>query len=202
MINISSKLVRDAVQELAKLPGIGAKTALRLVLHLLRQDVDTSVMLGNAIVSMRTNIKFCIKCHNIADGDYCHICTNPQRDGSTICIVENIKDVMVIENTGQFKGLYHVLGGIISPMDGIGPSHLNLDNIEKRIVENNVKEVIFALPTTIEGDTTSFYIFKKLKPLNLNITTLARGVAIGDYLEYTDEITLGRSLVNRVMYSV
>lgn len=202
MNDISSKLVRDAVQEFSKLPGIGAKTALRLVLHLLRQDVNTSVLLGNAIVNLRTNIQFCRQCHNISDTDVCHICSNTQRDDSLICVVENIKDVMVIENTGQFKGKFHVLGGIISPMDGVGPSHLNIESLEKRIEEFHVKEVIFALPTTMEGDTTSFYIYKKLKPYNLNITTLARGVAIGDDLEYTDEITLGRSLLNRVAYSV
>lgn len=200
MNSYSSKLVEDAVNELSRLPGIGSKTALRLALHLLKKDKNISDALGNSIIKMRNEIMFCNECHNISDSEICEICSNPKREKETVCVVEDIRDVMAIENTGQYKGVYHILGGIISPMDGIGPNDLNIDSLINRVKEAGIKEVIMALSTTIEGDTTNFYIFKKLKDLNVDITTIARGIAIGDELEYTDEITLGRSIINRMPY--
>lgn len=197
----SSSLLENAVYEFSKLPGIGRKTALRLVLHLLRQpqhDVDS---FGNALITLRRDIVYCKCCHNISDEDVCQICANASRDKETICVVENIKDVLSIENTQQFRGVYHVLGGIISPMDGVGPSDLNIESLIKRVQNENTKEVILALSTTMEGDTTNFYIFRKLAPFNLKITTIARGISIGDELEYADEITLGRSILNRVDFT-
>ncbi len=201
MISFPSKLLEEAVNEFAKLPGVGRRTAMRLVLHLLKEKEDKSLALGNAILAVRQNIKYCKTCHNISESDICLICSDKNRDNSMICVVEDIRDVLAIESTNQFKGLYHVLGGIISPMDGIGPNELNIESLVSRASENNVKEIIMALSTTIEGDTTIFYIFKRLKNINISISTIAKGVAIGDELEYTDEITLGRSIVNRVPYN-
>lgn len=195
-----SRLLENAVNEFSKLPGIGRKSALRLVLHLLRQEVTAVTAFGNSIIQLRNEIKHCKICHNISDTETCAICSNPSRNTSVICVVENIRDVMSVENTQQFNGLYHVLGGIISPMDGVGPADLEIESLVKRVENEDVAEVILALSTTMEGDTTNFYIYRKLKDKNLRITTLARGVSIGDELEYTDEITLGRSLVNRVVY--
>lgn len=195
-----SRLLENAVNEFAKLPGIGRKSALRLVLHLLKKDLQEVEIFGNSLIQLRTEIKHCKVCHNISDTDICSLCSNPTRNPSIICVVENIKDVMSIENTHQFNGLYHVLGGIISPMDGIGPSDLEIDSLIRRVEEGNTEEIILALSTTMEGDTTNFFIFKKLKNTNIKISTLARGVSIGDELEYTDEVTLGRSIVNRMNF--
>jgi recombination protein RecR len=197
----SSILLENAVHEFSKLPGIGRKTALRLVLHLLRQPENEVEMFGNAVVNLRKDIVYCKVCHNISDNEVCQICSNASRDNQTVCVVENIKDVMSIENTQQFRGLYHVLGGIISPMDGIGPADLEIESLVKRVHTEGIKEIILALSTTMEGDTTNFYIFRKLAPFNLKITTIARGIAIGDELEYADEITLGRSILNRVEFT-
>lgn len=195
-----SKLLENAVNEFAKLPGIGRKSALRLVLHLLRQDIESVNAFGNSLIQLRRDIKHCSVCHNISDTETCQICANPARNRSVICVVENIRDVLSIENTQQFNGLYHVLGGIISPMDGIGPAELEIDSLVKRASNVETVEIILALSTTMEGDTTNFYIYRKLKDKPVKISTLARGVSIGDELEYTDEITLGRSLMNRVPY--
>ncbi|MEI8112998.1 MAG: recombination mediator RecR [Bacteroidia bacterium] len=195
-----SRLLENAVNEFAKLPGIGRKSALRLVLHLLKQDIQEVELFGNSLIQLRSGIKHCKSCHNISDTDVCNICANPSRNPSLICVVENIKDVMSIENTHQFNGLYHVLGGIISPMDGIGPSDLEIESLVSRVNEGNTEEIILALSTTMEGDTTNFFIFKKLKNSTVKISTLARGVSIGDELEYTDEVTLGRSIVNRMNF--
>ena len=197
----SSALLENAVNEFAKLPGIGRKTALRLVLHLLRQEEFSVENFGNAIIKLRKEIKYCHVCHNISDSDTCSLCSDPNRDDSIICVVENIKEVMVIENTHQFKGRYHVLGGVISPMDGIGPSDLEIDSLVKRVSEGGILEIILALSATMEGDTTNFYIFRKLAPYNIKISILARGVSVGDELEYTDEITLGRSIINRMPFN-
>jgi recombination protein RecR len=197
-LNFPSKLLEEAVNEFAKLPGIGNKTALRLVLHLLRQDAEVSESFGNAVIRLKKEIRECKICHNLSDSEICHICSNPKRDHELICVVESIRDVMSIENTQQFRGAYHVLGGIISPMEGVGPSDLNLESLEKKVREGKSREIILALPTTMEGDTTNFYIYRKLKDSGVHITTLARGLAIGDDLEFADEITLGRSLVNRL----
>ena len=197
----SSSLLENAVHEFSKLPGIGRKTALRLVLHLLKQSEQEVEIFGNAFIQLRKEIQYCQSCHNISDTEICHLCSNPARDHQTVCVVENIKDVMSIENTQQFRGLYHVLGGIISPMDGIGPSDLEIESLILRVTTDHIKEIILALSTTMEGDTTNFYIFRKLAPLNIKITTIARGIAIGDELEYADEITLGRSILNRVEFT-
>ncbi|MCQ2225037.1 MAG: recombination mediator RecR [Paludibacteraceae bacterium] len=198
----SSNLLDNAVKEFSKLPGIGPKTSLRLVLHLLRRSREEVEQFGNAFIRLRNDIKYCKVCHNISDTDICTICADERRDGSSICVVENIKDVISIENTQQFKGLYHVLGGVISPMDGVGPSDLAIDELMARMEAGDVKEVILALSPTMEGDTTNFYLYKKLSKFNVEITTLARGVAIGDELEYADEVTLGRSIVNRTPYKI
>jgi recombination protein RecR len=198
--NFTSKLLESAVDEFAKLPGIGRKTALRLVLHLLNQEKDDVNHFGETIIKLRNEIKHCKSCNTISDTDICNICSDSSRDTSVICIVENARDVMSVENTHQFKGLYHVLGGIISPMDGIGPNDLKIDNLHQKIKEGSIKELILALSTTMEGDTTNFYLYKKFKNYKIKITTLARGVAIGDELEYADEITLGRSIVNRTLF--
>ncbi|MEI8086866.1 MAG: recombination mediator RecR [Paludibacter sp.] len=197
----SSSLLENAVGEFSKLPGIGRKTALRLVFHLLKQTEHDVEAFGNAFIQLRKEIVYCKECHNISDTEVCQICINPTRDHQTICVVENIKDVMSIENTQQFRGLYHVLGGIISPMDGIGPNDLEIESLINRVSSDNVKEVILALSTTMEGDTTNFFIFRKLAPLNIKTTTIARGIAIGDELEYADEVTLGRSILNRVEFT-
>ena len=196
--NFSSRLLENAVNEFAKLPGIGKKTAMRLVLHMLRQEKESVNQFGESIIRLRNEIIHCHICHNISDTETCSICANPSRNSSVICVVENIRDVMSVENTHQYNGLYHVLGGIISPMDGIAPSHIEIDSLIKRVEAGGIDEVILALPTTMEGDTTNYYIFRKLKPFSVAVTTLARGISVGDDLEYTDEITLGRSIVNRV----
>lgn len=195
-----SKLLENAVAELSKLPGIGRKSALRLALYLLRKDVSEVEAFGNAVIRMRREIRYCIQCHNISDAELCSVCASPKRDTSTICVVETTRDVMAIENTGQMSGVYHVLGGIISPMEGIGPEDLEIDSLVKRVAEGNVKEIVLALPTTIEGDTTNFYLYRKMNDFSLKVTTLARGVSIGDELEFTDEVTLGRSILNRTPY--
>ena len=196
-----SALLEKAVGEFAKLPGIGRKTAMRLVLHLLRQETASVESFGNAVIKLKHEIKYCKVCHNISDTDTCCICSNPARDASTVCVVENIRDVMAVEATQQYKGLYHVLGGVISPMDGIGPSDLQIDSLVERVKTGTVKEVIFALSSTMEGDTTIFYIFRKLAPYDVKLTMIARGISIGDELEYTDEVTLGRSIVNRTPFT-
>ncbi len=196
-----SRLLEKAVQEFSKLPGIGRKTALRLVLHLLRQDGEDVDHFVSAIATMKREVRFCRICHNISDADVCPICSDSHRDSSTVCVVENIQDVMAIENTQQFHGLYHVLGGIISPMDGIGPGNLEIDSLVQRVAGGGVSEVILALSPTMEGDTTNFYIFRKLAPFtNVRLTIIARGVAVGNELEYTDEVTLGRSILNRTPF--
>jgi len=200
-VNYSSRLLENAVNELARLPGIGRKTALRLALHLLRQDTQQVEAFSQAILVMRNDIKRCRNCHNISDNDICDICANPKRDLSIICVVQDIRDVMAIENTGQYNGLYHVLGGIISPMDGIGPEDLTIESLVVKVNEGNTREVIFALPTTIEGDTTNYYLSKKLAGVSVVLSAIARGIAIGDDIEYADEITLGRSIVNRIPFS-
>lgn len=198
--NYPSKLLENAVEEFAKLPGIGRKTALRLVLHLLRQNTDDVDRFSQTITQLRHEVKHCKMCNNISDTDVCSICSNPRRDYSTLCVVENIKDVMSIENTHQYNGLYFVLGGVISPMDGIGPADLKIDQLMNKIAEGNVKEIIMALSATMEGDTTNFFIYKKLKQHPVTISAIARGVAFGDELEFTDEITLGRAIINRVKF--
>ena len=196
-----SQLLERAVQEFAKLPGIGRKTALRLVLHLLRQEEENVTLLTDAISKMKKEVKRCRVCHNISDSDVCPICSDPRRDSSMICVVENIQDVMAVENTQQFNGSYHVLGGVISPMDGIGPADLEIDSLVERVSEGDVKEVILALSSTMEGDTTNFYIFRKLAPYkDVKISIIARGISVGDELEYTDEVTLGRSILNRTVF--
>ena len=202
-----SQLLTNAVDEFSKLPGVGRKTALRLVLHLLRQEPARALQLGESLIRLRNEVHYCRVCHNISDSEVCSICDNPQRDATTLCVVENVKEVMIVEATRQFGGLYHVLSGLISPMDGIGPQQLQIDSLVERIREarrdgNPVREVILALSTTMEGDTTNFYIFRKLAEFSdLRITTLARGVAVGDELEYADEITLGKSILNRTLFT-
>ena len=197
-----SVLLENAVNEFAKLPGIGRKTALRLVLHLLRQDNSVVESFSQALVSLKEGVKHCKVCHNICDNEVCPICMDQSRDSSTICVVENIKEVMAIENTMQYKGLYHVLGGIISPIDGIGPADLEIESlIERAGQDGNIKEIILALSTTMEGDTTNFYIYKKLSPYNIKVSMIARGISIGDEIEYADEITLGRSILNRTLFN-
>jgi recombination protein RecR len=200
MNSYSSKLVESAVAELSRLPGIGKKTAIRLALHLLKKEKVVADSLGKSIIKMRNEIVFCKECHNISDQEVCDICSNPKRDKSLVCVVEDIRDVMAIENTGQYIGVYHILGGIISPMDGIGPNELNIESLIKRVKEQEIKEIIMALSTTMEGDTTNFYIYKKLSEFDMVISTIARGISIGDELEYADEITLGRSILNRTPY--
>jgi len=195
-----SKLLEQAVNELAKLPGIGRKTALRMALHLLKQRPGEVEALGNTVIKMRNEINYCRDCRNISDQELCAICASPKRDHTLICVVEDIRDVMAIENTGQFSGVYHVLGGIISPMDGIGPQNLHIEALVNRVASGEIAEVILALPTTIEGDTTNFYLFRKLNDFKIRLTTIARGVSIGDELEHTDEVTLGRSILNRTLY--
>lgn len=197
-----SKLLEEAVNEFASLPGIGRKTAFRLVMHLLRRDSGEVRRFGETITRLREDVCYCSVCHGISDTAVCETCSDPLRDRSVICVVENVQDVMAVENTRQFKGLYHVLGGIISPVDGIGPSDLTITKLEEKIRKGSVKEVILALSTTMEGDTTNFYIYKRLSGYDVVITTLARGVAIGDVLEYTDEITLGQSIINRRVFSL
>jgi recombination protein RecR len=199
-MNFSSKLLEAAVSEFSKLPGVGQKTALRLVLHLLNQDKDEVERFSTAISKLRNEIQFCSICHNISDMPVCEICSAPKRDRTLVCVVEDTRDVMAIENTSQYNGLYHVLGALISPMDGIGPADLEVDSLIERLKTDEVKEVIFALSTTMEGDTTIFYLHKRLKDFNISISTIARGIAFGGELEYVDEITLGRSITTRVPY--
>jgi recombination protein RecR len=195
-----SQLLEKAVDEFAKLPGVGRKTALRLVLHLLRQEDETVEALAGAISKMKREVKHCKVCHNISDTDTCPICADPRRDVSTVCVVESIQDVMAIENTQQYHGRYHVLGGIISPMDGIGPGDIEIDSLVKRVADENIQEVILALSPTMEGDTTNFYIYRKLAGYDVKISVIARGIAVGNELEYTDEVTLGRSIMNRTLF--
>lgn len=199
--NFASTLLENAVNEFAKLPGIGRKTALRLVLHLLRQETSEVDNFGQAIMRLRHDIRYCHVCHNISDTDTCALCADTTRDATTVCVVENVREVMAVEATSQYHGLYHVLGGVISPMDGVGPANLEIESLVQRVAQGNVKEVILALSATIEGDTTNFYIFRKLAPYDVRITLIARGVSVGDELEYTDEITLGRSILNRTPFS-
>ena len=196
-----SVLLENAVNEFAKLPGIGRKTALRLVLHSLKRTNEEVEHFGQAIINLRNEVNYCKVCHNICDSEVCNICADSSRDPSLICVVENIKDVLAIENTGQFRGYYHVLGGIISPMDGIAPRDLQIDSLVKRVQSENINEVVLALSTTMEGDTTNFYIYRKLSGLDVKITVIARGISVGDELEYTDEITLGRSILNRTDFN-
>lgn len=195
-----SKLLEKAVSEFAKLPGIGRKTALRLVLFMLRQSKEDVDNFGEAITTIRHDVKYCKICHNISDTDVCPICSDERRDASTVCVVENIRDVMAVENTLQYHGLYHVLGGIISPMDGIGPSDIEIDSLAERVAAGNIKEVILALSSTMEGDTTNFYISRRLQQYDVKISVIARGISVGDELEYTDEVTLGRSIINRTPF--
>lgn len=197
MNKFPSTLLEKAVGEISRLPGIGRKTALRLALHILRQDMETADALANAIVNLRHEVKYCKVCHNISDGNICEVCSDTRRDSTVICVVENVQDVMAIENTQQFNGLYHVLGGIISPMDGIGPADLTIDSLVERVRNGEVKEVILALSSTMEGDTTNFYISRRLADCDVAVTVIARGISVGNELEYTDEVTLGRSIVNR-----
>lgn len=196
-----STLLENAVDELSALPGIGRKTALRLSLYLLRREPEYAERLGTALQALRRDVKYCRTCHNICDTDLCDICADTSRDRSTVCVVENVKDVMTVENTAQFRGLYHVLGGIISPIDGIGPADLEIESLVKRVAEGEVREVVLALSTTMEGDTTNFFIYRKLSAYPVRVTVIARGVSIGDELEYADEVTLGRSILNRVEFN-
>ena len=196
-----SVLLERAVSEFAKLPGVGRKTAMRLVLYLLRQEPETVESFAHALTTLKREAKFCRVCHNISDTETCRICSNPQRDASTVCVVENIRDVMAVEATQQYRGVYHVLGGVISPIDGIGPGDLQIDSLVERVKAGGIGEVILALSTTMEGDTTNFYIYRKLEPLGVKLSVIARGIAVGDELEYADEVTLGRSIVNRTPFS-
>lgn len=200
MNTYSSRLLEQCVNELAKLPGIGRKTALRLSLHLLQQDRLNVESLSNAMVEMKNNIRFCNTCGNLSDGEQCQICNNHKRDQTVVCVVSDIRDILAIEKTAQYHGVYHVLNGIISPIDGIGPADLNINSLIERVSAGDIKELIFALSTTIEGDTTSFYIFKKISSFGVSVSTIARGIAVGDELEYADEVTLGRSIMNRMPY--
>ncbi|ULB34501.1 MULTISPECIES: recombination mediator RecR [Proteiniphilum] len=195
-----STLLENAVNEFAKLPGIGRKSALRLVLHLLRQDKEKVANFANTIIKLKNEVKYCSSCHNISDTEMCGICADRSRDHSLVCVVENVKEVMAIEKTIQFRGVYHVLGGIISPIDGIGPSDLEIASLEERVSDGNIKEVILALSATMEGDTTNFYIFRRLQPYGVKVSIIARGVSIGDEIEYADEVTLGRSIINRTPF--
>ena len=196
-----SQLLQNAVDEFSKLPGIGRKTALRLVLNMLRRDEEDVNRFANAVIRLRSEVRYCSVCHNISDTETCQICSNPARDKTTICVVETVKDVMSVENTQQYRGLYHVLGGVISPMDGIGPNDLEIESLVKRVSDGGIKEVILALSPTMEGDTTNFFLFKKLSGFDVKITTIARGVAVGDELQYADEVTPGRSIMNRVDFT-
>jgi recombination protein RecR len=195
-----SVLLEDAVHEFSRLPGIGKKTALRLVLYLLRQPEEQATAFGNAVIRLRQEVRHCTTCHNISDTDICPICSDSRRDSQLVCVVENVREVMAVEGTSQFQGVYHVLGGLISPMDGIGPSDLEMDSLIDRVRSGNVREVLMALSATMEGDTTAFYLYRKLAAFPVKITTIARGIAVGDELDYADEITLGRSIVNRIEF--
>ncbi len=199
-MDFSSKLLEQAVAEMSQLPGVGKRTALRLVLHLLKQPADQTTQLSEALVNLRTKIKLCTNCHNISDTELCEICSNQNRVREIVCVVEDIRDVMAIENTSQYRGLYHVLGGKISPMDGIGPSQLTIKSLIDKVKVGEIEEIIFALSSTLEGDTTNFYIFKQLEGLQVKTSTIARGISVGDELEYADEVTLGRSITNRIPF--
>jgi len=199
-MNFSSKLLENAVNEVSQLPGIGKRTALRLVLHLLKQQPSKTHYLAEALSKLVDEIKLCKQCHNISDVAICEICATPSRNAEIVCVVEDVRDVMAIENTAQYKGLYHVLGGKISPIEGIGPHNLTIESLVEKVKNGKVKEVIFALSSTIEGDTTNFYIFKQLEKYRVNTSTIARGIAVGDELEYADEVTLGRSILNRIPF--
>lgn len=201
-MEFSSKLLERAVDEMSQLPGVGKRTALRLVLHLLKQPKEHSIQLANALQKLRTEIKFCKNCHNISDSEFCDICSNPRRNAEVVCVVEDVRDVMAIENTSSFKGLYHVLGGKISPMDGIGPNDLNIESLVSKVKQGKIKELIFALSPTMEGDTTNFFIYKQIQDYDIITSTIARGISVGNELEYTDEITLGRSILNRIPFEV
>ncbi len=200
-MEFSSKLIEQAVGHFSGLPGVGKKSALRYVLHLIKQDSQEVANFADVIKALKTDLKFCVKCHTISDTDICNVCANPLRNHSLMCVVQDYRDVMAIENTGLYKGVYHVLGGLISPMEGIGPSNLNIDTLIQKVVTNEVQEIILALNATMEGETTSFFIFKKLAPYNITLSAIARGIAVGDELEYTDEVTLGRSILNRIPYN-
>lgn len=199
--SLNSSLLDAAVAELAKLPGIGRKTALRLALHLLRKEPETAIALGTSIIDLRNGIRYCRICHNISESEVCPICSDNHRDRKTVCVVENVKDVITIEATHEHRGVYHVLGGLISPLDGVSPSDLEIDSLVTRVHDENIKEVILALSPTMEGDTTSFYIYRKLTGIPVSVTVLARGLSIGNELEYTDELTLGRSILNRTPFN-
>ncbi len=199
-MEFSSKIIEQAVDAFAQLPGVGKKTALRYVLQVIKQDKSQVEALSKLLLQLKTDLKFCIKCHNISEQNTCEICLNPARDESTICVVQDYRDVMAIENTGLYKGRYHVLGGIISPIDGITPSSLNIETLVNKVSEGHVSEIILALNATMEGETTSFYIFRKLAPYNIKLSAIARGIAVGDELEYADEVTLGRSITNRIPF--
>lgn len=199
-MEFSSKLLENAVYEMSQLPGIGKRTALRLVLHLLKQPEERTTLLSEALTKLKSEVNFCKRCHNISDTEICEICANPKRDETLVCVVEDIRDVMAIENTAQYNGLYHVLGGKISPMEGVGPQDLTIGSLVKRVKEDKVKELILALSSTMEGDTTNFYIYKQLEGLDVATSTIARGISVGDELEYADEVTLGRSILNRVPF--
>lgn len=199
-MEFSSKLLEKAVNEMAQLPGIGKRTALRLMLHLLKQPKEQTQYLSQALTTMREEIKFCVNCHNISDDEICEICSNTNRNHTIICVVEDVRDVMAIENTNQFKGIYHVLGGKISPIDGVGPSQLNIATLVQKAKSGTIAEIIFALSSTMEGDTTNFYVYKQIKDLEIKTSTIARGISVGDELEYADEVTLGRSILQRVPF--
>ena len=199
-MDFSSKLLENAVNEVSRLPGIGKRTALRLVLHLLKQPKENTKYLADAILQLRNDVKSCKKCHNISDTILCDICSNPNRKEELVCVVEDIRDVMAIENTGQFRGLYHVLGGKISPIEGVGPQNLNIESLVDKVKSGEIKELIFALSSTMEGDTTNFYIYKQIEKYNITTSTIARGISVGDELEYADEVTLGRSIINRIPF--
>lgn len=199
-MEFSSKLLERAVNEMSQLPGIGKRTALRLVLHLLKQPKEQTSFLTEALTSMREQVKFCVSCHNISDVDVCEICSNLKRNHKIVCVVEDIRDVMAIENTGQFRGIYHVLGGKISPMDGVGPSQLNIASLVEKVKSGGIEEIILALSSTMEGDTTNFYIYRQIQDCNITTSTIARGISVGDELEYADEVTLGRSILQRVPF--
>ncbi|MCV6628732.1 MAG: recombination mediator RecR [Flavobacteriaceae bacterium] len=199
-MEFSSKLLEQAVEEISQLPGIGKRTALRLALHLLKLPTENTSRLTKALEQLKEKVKLCASCYNISDAPICYICSNPKRDKSTICVVEDIRDVMAIENTGQFRGLYHVLGGKISPIEGVGPQDLYIEALMDRIKQGEIKELIFALSSTMEGDTTNFYIYRKVQDFDLKVSTIARGISVGDELEYADEVTLGRSIMDRVLF--
>ncbi|MDX1602545.1 MAG: recombination mediator RecR [Salinimicrobium sediminis] len=199
-MDFSSKLLEEAVNEMSQLPGIGRRTALRLVLHLLKQPESQTVALSKALLDLKTEVKFCRKCHNISDTDLCEICASHNRQKEVVCVVEDIRDVMAIENTSQYRGLYHVLGGKINPMEGVGPSQLTIRSLVEKAKNGEIEEIIFALSSTLEGDTTNFYIFKQLEGVNVKTSTIARGISVGDELEYADEVTLGRSITNRIPF--